>query len=619
MRRIMPRLTEAAAVRAGRQITPRIGRVPFAIGETNNLHRTVARRERTSTPPTSTTGRTDMRVNRRLPIMRLGLAATAATVLALLLLPAGAGAFTVPFPAGSPFTGATAVITNFPHCNPSPPIAESGPLGLSNNGSQIFVIDGCNQTTYRFPLAGGSALAPEASFKAGLDIGLGLSDGTYFGVNQIGRGGIASGLYSFDPVTLELDAGQPPPLVGELTWPGQHDGVVADPLSTDLYVSGEKGIYRIEDPTTEPIVTLVAKGEYDGLDFNEDGSRLYAANPTHNEVVAFARVGEAIGGPPVLELSIPHKPDGIAVAPTNATSHGLDLSDNVFVNSNDGTIERIDVNHANAVSVIAEKGTRGDFATIGPEHCLYVTQTSTIEKMIPCLSEPPEFGRCLKVAAGKGRFASAACTKESTKGNYEWDPAFGGAGPLVKTHFTFADVTSTPKPSLETANKTKITCTGQSGTGEYTGTKTVGSATMTFTGCESLSHKCSTGATEGEIVTETLRGELGIITKGAEPAKNTIGLDLEPSSGDVFAEFSCGSTSFEVRGSVIVKVATNKMTTTQKLKYSAVKSAQKPTHFENDTDDVLETSITSKPFEATGLILPTEQTSEEKVEINSVV
>lgn len=62
----------------------------------------------------------------------------------------------------------------------------------------------------------------------------------------------------------------------------------------------------------------------------------------------------------------------------------IDVSNNVFVNCNDGVLLQIDVNHANAVSVVASGGSRGDFATVGPDNCLYVTQTDRIEKMTPC-------------------------------------------------------------------------------------------------------------------------------------------------------------------------------------------------------------------------------------------
>jgi hypothetical protein len=39
-----------------------------------------------------------------------------------------------------------------------------------------------------------------------------------------------------------------------------------------------------------------------------------------------------------------HDPDGIAVANPNTIANGIDVSDNIFVNDNDCTIVRIDVN-----------------------------------------------------------------------------------------------------------------------------------------------------------------------------------------------------------------------------------------------------------------------------------
>jgi hypothetical protein len=297
------------------------------------------------------------------------------------------------FPPGSPFTGGTNVATGFPSCPFN--AGTVGPLGLIVNATNIFGIDACNQTTYRFPLAGGNVGDPGVvSGMNGLSLGAALANGTYYGIASSGVGALgtsAPGLYSFDPGTLALGAGQPPPLA---TIPGSpligQRGVADDPLTTDVYVTSDQGIFRVQNPGPSAIVTtFVAGASWDGIAFTSDGSRLYAVRGTDSSLIGYDRNANV-----VLTASLAgHGPDGIAVVTPNTTvntSTGpTDVSNNVFVNSNDGTIERVDTNSpGNPVTVVALGGSRGDFATVGPDHCMYVTQSSTIERLSPCVFQP---------------------------------------------------------------------------------------------------------------------------------------------------------------------------------------------------------------------------------------
>jgi hypothetical protein len=225
----------------------------------------------------------------------------------------------------------------------------------------------------------------------------------------------------------------------------------------------------------------------------------------------------------------------------------------------------------------------------------------------------PEFGRCVKVTAGTGKYENGACTNLGGEQKYEWHPG------VVKAHFT----TSIKEglPTLETVGGSQVVCKSQSGSGEYTGPKTVGSVLMTFSGCERLGEKCSSEkSAEGTIVTRSLEGVLGVIKVGETSAKNVIGLDLYPVGMTGFAlEFSCGSTQLAVRGSVIVPVPRNSMRLTATLSYVASKGKQKPERFAGEPKDVLEASLNLEPFEAMGLTLKTTQANEERVEVNSVV
>jgi hypothetical protein len=233
---------------------------------------------------------------------------------------------------------------------------------------------------------------------------------------------------------------------------------------------------------------------------------------------------------------------------------------------------------------------------------------------------PPEFGRCVKVAKGvKGEYQTSTCTTlaTATKFGYEWEP-----GPGPKTHFTTKIKSPTPPAALETASKRKVTCTGQTGTGEYTGVKTVANVTLDFTGCEMSGAKCtSEGAAEGELRSATLIGALGVIKTSTEgPLKNTIGLDLQPATeaGPV-VEFACGTTSASVHGSVIVPVSRDAMKLTASLTFTEGLGKQKPESFEGQPRDVLEAVFGEAPASQTGLKLTSVQTNEELIEVNSVV
>ena len=231
--------------------------------------------------------------------------------------------------------------------------------------------------------------------------------------------------------------------------------------------------------------------------------------------------------------------------------------------------------------------------------------------------QPPEFGRCVKVAgekqAGKtvyhGGFADARCLEKSPTrtGKFEWLPG------AVKAGFTTL-LKPTTKVTLETAGKVKVTCTGESGSGAITGVKTVGDVTMRFTGCESKAKKCtSAGLAVGEIESASLEGTLGW---ESQPTRQ-VAIDLFPigSAGPV-VEYTCeGGAATTLVGSVLAPVSEGKMITVATLKFSATGAKQKPEGFEGGEQDVLSTVL----GEQVGLKLAARQTFEEAIEINTIV
>jgi len=222
----------------------------------------------------------------------------------------------------------------------------------------------------------------------------------------------------------------------------------------------------------------------------------------------------------------------------------------------------------------------------------------------------PSYGKCIKIVGNTSAYENSACTLLDTDGKdgtYEWfvDP------PKFNTAIKAGTLAT-----LETVKGTKVTCTGENSVGEYTGEKTTGNIVMRFTGCKSSGFPCSsTGAPTGEIVSNLLEGELGWEVK---PTKATTVLFPVGHAG-AFAEFSCASILFTMRGAVHDRATpANKMLLTTTLHYVQTKGEQKPEKFEGGlSDETLE--MTPGPFEEAALSLTTIQTNEEKTEINLTV
>ena len=223
----------------------------------------------------------------------------------------------------------------------------------------------------------------------------------------------------------------------------------------------------------------------------------------------------------------------------------------------------------------------------------------------------PEYGRCAKVASGSGEYEDTRCTKPGGTKTHDWS-----AG-VVKAHFTVK--LKEGAVTFETPKGTKVICKGADGTGQYAAGSKVAAA-LSFTGCEGPGGQCvSSGASAGEVVTNTLEGDLGVEKLGLTATSDKIGLDLF-STGNAapIMEFTCGVTSVVVRGSVIAKVTAYKMLSSGTVILSASKGKQKPEKFVNEPKDVLEASVNGGTYEQLGLTAKLTQTNEESLEINTV-
>jgi hypothetical protein len=129
-----------------------------------------------------------------------------------------------------------------------------------------------------------------------------------------------------------------------------------------------------------------------------------------------------------------------------------------------------------------------------------------------------------------------------------------------------------------------IKCTASTTSGEITSTSTLGKTVEKLTGCQwqTAGGVCplhSVGAKEGEIVTNSLTGELGTVFTTKEAASG-VGLLLEPTTGTVWATIApsagpCNSIETALEGKVAGEVAAiGKKATTNTLVFGVTSGKQ---------------------------------------------
>lgn len=179
--------------------------------------------------------------------------------------------------------------------------------------------------------------------------------------------------------------------------------IATDPLTGDLFVTTPScaggtltdQIEQIEDPSSaDPTIVGYSSGcsntttqcSFDGVTVGPNGTLYLAGNGGNGTVytVPGSNVANTTGKPwtataltEVLTSSdTPADIDGIAttVSPANPT-----VVTSLVVNRNDGVISRLDLTTDPPTQTdIYTGGTRGDFTTVGPDGCLYATQTDSI-------------------------------------------------------------------------------------------------------------------------------------------------------------------------------------------------------------------------------------------------
>lgn len=266
-----------------------------------------------------------------------------------------------------------------------------------------------------------------------------------------------------------------------------------------------------------------------------------------------------------------------------------------------------------AVSVTAAAGSLA--AGVNYEYRLVATNaagtsTSATKSFTTIPIAPPEFGRCIAVATGHGKFSNAKCTSEGGKARYEWAPG------VLKSSVTY----SGGAVKLETANRKAVTCTAVTGQGSYSGYKALTGVALTFTGCQSSSGQCSSvGAPAGEVRSTTLAATLVWASQSAKE----LALAFAPAAGSSLLTMQCAATGVTVDGSVLVPVKADDVGASSALKFKASRGSQKLTEYEanpgSKAKDYLEASFGSGAPEKVGLTATITLTSEESLEISSTI
>jgi hypothetical protein len=203
-----------------------------------------------------------------------------------------------------------------------------------------------------------------------------------------------------------------------------------------------------------------------------------------------------------------------------------------------------------------------------------VAALTTLALAASSASALPEFGQCFVQAKHEGKYANSVCTAKAkvveTKntGEFEWRKAteMSAANKKLtgiggKVGLTFLERVCEPSGNVRAAKcatgEEEVTvgpippnhfveCSSESNQGEITGPNVLKNIQVTFTGCLGPFGKCkTTGAAEGEVRLNGLKGKIGYVNKVAVPRQ--AGLVLEPAlaKGKVLTMI-CGANAFGV-------------------------------------------------------------------------
>ena len=350
-----------------------------------------------------------------------------------------------------------------------------GPIGLAFDASNhLYVMEYPEGILYKFGTAGGAANATtrvNAVAIEGRPAGLTFSkDGRLYAARQ----------FSADVVEISPTTGVVLRVVA--TDMSFATGIATDPLSGDLFVTSPTTnvIWRLSafSTTTATKTTYQEVSDPDGITFGPDGT-IYVASGGHARKIAGTNVS---GAHTVTDIAEVPSIDGIAVA----TSADTTKPPAIFGNRNDGKITKVDLTKDPVeLTDIVTGGTRGDFSAVGPDGCLYATQSQTVAKVTnadgTCSFAPTTVVPILRLTpATTTATVGTAVTLTATLTNVT-----AGSGHLV----TFTVTGANPKVGTATTDSS-------------------GKATFTYTGTHTGSDSVVATTSSGEQVVTSNTGKV---------------------------------------------------------------------------------------------------------------
>ncbi len=450
----------------------------------------------------------------------------------------------------TPATGfaATSYVTGFPldiyNWGCLAPIGEA--FDASGN---LYVVDVPNQVLYRFPPGGGVAGAltevgplptNAQDNNGGVIAGIAFGpDGSLYATTQGGFEGSGGEVIQISPTTGAFVR-----TVVPYNGFGSTDcatGIAPDPISGDLFITeprctllgGEGYVNRISGPTSAspPLSHYATPGPSDGITIAADGTIFVAheggivdkiSPTTGTQPATFTQVAH------VLDSSMQNAPiDGIAVGEDPGSTHAAFL----YVNRNDGIITKLDLSTDPPTQTdIFSGGSRGDFVTVGPDGCLYATQTDSILKLTNA------DGSCSLSSTAVAPQLGLAPTTVSPP------PTQGGSQTLTATLSNTAPLSGVP---------VTFTVTGANSQTAIAHTDANGQARFTYEGVQSGEDRIVASATGGSTPVSSTQSTIDW-TPG--PHTTALDLNLAPTGGPIQTKATITAVLDDVTASPIAAI-----------------------------------------------------------------
>lgn len=459
--------------------------------------------------------------------LRRGALAAAAVLVAAVSLAGGASAYST-----APQFAATNFVTGLPNQGGN----GVGPVGLAFDATDhLYVMDYANGHLYKY--------ASDGTLLADLTTPFGNNNAAGIAFSKSGRLYVAlQGWSQVDEINLSTGG------IARTVAAGIScaTGIATDPLSGDLVATSPCGgpLYRISHfEDGGPIgVTPFGQPGIDGLTFAPDGTMYGAYGGQY--VMRLAGSNQPNFGQDTWLQYVPTA-DGTAVAASSDPTKPPYL----FANRNNGIVTKLDLsgspaNNAAPATDIFTGGSRGDFSTVGPDGCLYITQTDRVVKITnadgTCSLAPTTVVPTLTLApasathhVGESDTVTAALSNVATKSGVQVTFTVTGANSASQTVATDANGVATFTYSGTNQGKDSVTAT------TTIGTQAVTSNAAAVTWLAPLD-------TTPPVITPILSGTAG--TNGWWTSDVALHWDVSDPETGIASSTGCGDVTFTASG-----------------------------------------------------------------------